>query len=67
MGSLFHPFRFVILGLVPRIQTPGVRRERSIGKTGSLDPRHKGEDDGVWGEDDGMLEEDAGGRAVAHV
>src|SRR5690606_27803100 len=36
----------VILGLVPRIQR--LRRDRfAQSKTGSLDPRHKGEDDGI--------------------
>ena len=42
-------FLSVILGLVPRIQTLGVWHGRTLGKTESLDPRHKGEDDGVRG------------------
>ena len=39
----------VILGLVPRIQTPGPDTGAPCGHTERMDPRHKGEDDGKWG------------------
>ncbi len=39
------PARPDILGLVPRIQTPGAKDGAPCGNTGRLDPRHKGEDD----------------------
>ena len=43
----FYTVKAVILGLVPRIQNPGAGHGRIFGETGSLDPRHKGEDAGV--------------------
>ncbi len=39
----------VILGLVPRIQTPGPDTGAPCGHTERMDPRHKGEDDGKSG------------------
>ena len=58
----FYTVKAVILGLVPRIQNPGAGHGRIFGETGSLDPRHKGEDDELWARGVG-----AERRELAHV
>ena len=39
----------VILGLVPRTHTPGLKGRGPAADTGIMDPRHKAEDDGLRG------------------
>jgi hypothetical protein len=57
-----YTIKAVILRLVPRIQNPGAGHGRIFGETGSLDHRHKGEDDELWARGVG-----AESRELAHV